>query len=308
MGEKGKTMPAAERGLTVSDLTGIVHTTEAQREQHDRLAEEKEYLLGSAYGKPGADGESHAMRDQRIMAGLEKQQVVYAGIANQAATLEGILDREVRVPEPPQSLLVPDQYIVRSRDPKLEPILIPDMSDLTPQEIQRIAAGGSSPYLLLYPREYFEGIAAGRLPFPTRRGYYALVDSRPTSEQPATPLSEAVKVEDLTHTPIAEVRRKSRGNAGTAKRLMALPSDAGIRPLSVRETGVVDALTGEGDRLITNTRVKGTELFTVYDTGKGEIQPRNGNRNGNPSRLVVVPGGLRREVYLRSSRASRRAS
>lgn len=279
---------------TVSNLKDDLANTKKELKDFPRQVAQMEALIGTHAFDKGIKGVSYATeaadREKRLTHAGEVQKLLVV----QGEKLEGLLDREVRVPELPSGLLLPHDEI------QLTPVLIPDMDDLTPEKMQRILNGEKSPYKDIFPEKYMQEVMSGRLPYPLGEPYIALVDRKVTRRNPDTPLSHAAGIEDLAGTPISHVRDSLRRDGRKAIRELHLdPEENAIKPLSAREAILFRWLGGNEDTVTTNSRRFGTDNYVVYDGREAAIDIKPGESSAAPTKLVVVTRPLAPEKYLK---------
>ncbi|MBA3723739.1 MAG: hypothetical protein H0W89_02470 [Candidatus Levybacteria bacterium] len=292
-------MPAnvAERGLSLGELQGKVKRNVAAMGAHDAQADRMKRLLGTGYDK------GNASADSRISRILSTERSVLGEFARQGEILADRLDGAVVLPQVPGFLLEPEG-VQTMTDAKLRPIVVPSFAELDQAELSRIEDGKPSRFDNVLPRAYLDGVARGDLPLPHKDPYVlfvdAEVDSRPESKKLTTPLASNMGVQNLAHTPIAELRSTVRRRSAKALRSLGLNADEySIKPVSAREAGLVAVVkNGNSKDVVTNTRVFGTDQHVVF--GHADIRLTDGRQNGTPPRLAVINRPLRPEQYIPS--------
>ena len=283
-----------EMGMTVEDFAQRVSANKSDLESHAFKVGQIKYLVGNGYDKGYQNVESYAAQHAREEKQLKRENKIVTRFHTQAVALESKLDRSLTLPSiPTEAVSTAFNNPVQKAD--LDPYLIPDLSGLTRKEIDEIAKGKPSPYLNVFPREYFAGMAKGKYPLPTEGAYIVYADKSVNAKVPDTQLSEAAGIEDLHHAPITQVRDALYRRSSHVVESLGFQNSYTIKPLSTREAAIM-ASHESMDRLITNTREHGSRVHLVFD-GKS-ITPRDGNKNGVPTRLGVVTRERQPEKYL----------
>ena len=287
--------------MTVEDYAQRVAANKSDLESHAFKVGQIKYLVGNGYDKGYRNVESYAAQHAREKKQLKREEAVVSRLHTQAVSLESKLDRPLTLPSIPTEA-VSTAFNNPIQTANLDSYVIPDFSGLTRQEIDEIAKGKPSPYLNVFPREYFAGMARGKYPLPTEGAYLVYADKAVRNETPVTELSERSGIQNLAHAPITQVREiLYRKGSGVVEEL-GFSRGHTVKPLSTREAAIIASHTAM-DKLITNTREHGSRTHLVFD-GKSVV-PRDGNKNGVPTRLGVVTRKRQPERYLNTSAASR---